>query len=211
MAKHLLSIRFSFIINLINLEYWLMLQLEPCPWPWGPSRQIWHRRCDLAGNQKAQLRSETDNQVEQCREEKVDRWRSVGLYKKKSTAFGIRWGKSSPDASMSLLRAGSPDNCNCSIFPANETIFMCHWDLYDQCLHSTTSDLTCASMAIPVQLLQSVNWRIITTGWVSEGVLGSAPSNLLFPKPWSPTHAKTIQNRTPWERKHHAINTIWTP
>ena len=34
-----------------------------------------------ARNKKAHLRSATDNQVEQCREEKVDRWRFVGLDK----------------------------------------------------------------------------------------------------------------------------------
>ena len=36
---------------------------------------------NITGNKKAHLCSATDDQVKQCREEKVDQWRFVGLNK----------------------------------------------------------------------------------------------------------------------------------
>ena len=53
--------------------------------------RIWHGCRDLVGNRKAHLHSVTDNQVEQCREEKVDRWRFVGLDKVLPLGKVIAW------------------------------------------------------------------------------------------------------------------------
>ena len=68
------------------IHFWRLSSL-----PWEPSWRIWHRRRDLAGNKKAHLRSVTDNQVKQCSEEKVERWRFVGLDKVLQLGKVIAW------------------------------------------------------------------------------------------------------------------------
>ena len=83
------------IIIMINLKYWLMLSIGTSN---GANKTflalvildlrnllgeygIEVATFNSAGNKKAHLRSATDHQVEQCSEEKDDRWRFVGLDK----------------------------------------------------------------------------------------------------------------------------------
>ena len=135
---------------------------------WEPSLRIWHRRHDLAGNKEAHLRSVTDNQVEQCHEGKVYRWRFVDLDKVLPLALGkiIAWCITE---SMSLLRAGSPGNLHCSIFPANKTMFMFYSNLYDQ-----------AKLAIRVAHNRAANPALLLAIAASSVVAWNGPRDCLM-------------------------------
>ena len=84
-----------FIIFMITLEYWLMLSIGTSNGANKPfvalvvldpgnllgEYDIEVATFNSAGNKKAHCRSATDNLVKQCREEKVERQRCVGLDK----------------------------------------------------------------------------------------------------------------------------------
>ena len=68
----------------------------------------------------------TDNQVKQCSEEKVERWRFVGLDKVLQLGKVIAW-------CIDVNATGwVPRQPHSLIFPANKAMFMCHQDLYDK-------------------------------------------------------------------------------
>ena len=90
---------------MINLEYWLMLSIGTSNGTNKPFLAlvvldfrnllgiygIEVATLNSAGNKKAHLHSATDNQVEQCREEKVDQLRFVGLNKVHPLGKIIAW------------------------------------------------------------------------------------------------------------------------
>ena len=90
---------------MITLEYWLMLSIGTSNGANKPfvalvvldlgnllgEYDIEVATFNSAGNKKAHCRSATDNLVKQCREEKVDLWRFVGLDKVLPLGKIIAW------------------------------------------------------------------------------------------------------------------------
>ena len=90
---------------MITLEYWLMLSIGTSNGANKPfvalvvldlgnllgEYDIEVATFNSAGNMKAHCRSATDNLVKQCREEKVDLWRFVGLDKVLPLGKVITW------------------------------------------------------------------------------------------------------------------------
>ena len=105
----------------------------------------------------------TDNQVGQCREEKVDLWRFVGLYKVLPLGKVIAW-------CIDVTATGwVPRQPHSLIFPSNKTMFMSHQDLYDK-----------AKLAILVAHNRAANPALLLAIAVSSVVAWNGPRDHLM-------------------------------